>query len=233
MDYSLRHLGDHALVIEAGSSINHATHVKVRSICSAIEEADPAWITDIVPAFTTVTLHYDPMKLEHPDRLPYETVMNRIHTILSSIPPGAEEEPRTIEIPVCYGGDFGPDLESVAEWNDLTPEKVIELHSGSPYLVHMIGFSPGFPYLGGMPEEIATPRRKEPRLRVPRGSVGIAGSQTGIYPLESPGGWQLIGRTPVALFDTQACPPGILQAGDRLRFKPITPQEYKEMEASR
>ncbi|MFU8691369.1 5-oxoprolinase subunit PxpB [Rossellomorea sp. FS2] len=233
MDYSLRHLGDHALVIEAGSSIDHATHVKVRSICSAIEEADPAWITDIVPAFTTVTLHYDPMKLEHPDRLPYETVMNRIHTILSSIPPGAEEEPRTIEIPVCYGGDFGPDLESVAEWNDLTPEKVIELHSGSPYLVHMIGFSPGFPYLGGMPEEIATPRRKEPRLRVPRGSVGIAGSQTGIYPLESPGGWQLIGRTPVALFDTQACPPGILQAGDRLRFKPITPQEYKEMEASR
>ncbi|WP_430494788.1 5-oxoprolinase subunit PxpB [Rossellomorea marisflavi] len=233
MDYSLRHLGDHALVIEAGSSIDHATHVKVRSICSAIEEADPAWITDIVPAFTTVTLHYDPMKLEHPDRLPYETVMNRIHTILSSIPPGAEEEPRTIEIPVCYGGDFGPDLESVAEWNDTTPEKVIELHSGSPYLVHMIGFSPGFPYLGGMPEEIATPRRKEPRLRVPRGSVGIAGSQTGIYPLESPGGWQLIGRTPVALFDTQACPPGILQAGDRLRFKPITPQEYKEMEASR
>ncbi|KML08016.1 5-oxoprolinase subunit PxpB [Rossellomorea marisflavi] len=233
MDYSLRPLGDHALVIEAGSSIDHATHVKVRSICSAIEEADPAWITDIVPAFTTVTLHYDPMKLEHPDRLPYETVMNRIHTILSSIPPGAEEEPRTIEIPVCYGGEFGPDLESVAEWNDLTPEKVIELHSASPYLVHMIGFSPGFPYLGGMPEEIATPRRKEPRLRVPRGSVGIAGSQTGIYPLESPGGWQLIGRTPVALFDTQACPPGILQAGDRLRFKPITPQEYKEMEASR
>ncbi|WP_370297435.1 5-oxoprolinase subunit PxpB [Rossellomorea marisflavi] len=233
MDYPLRPLGDHALVIEAGSSIDHATHVKVRSICSAIEEADPAWITDIVPAFTTVTLHYDPMKLEHPDRLPYETVMNRIHTTLSSIPPGAEEEPRTIEIPVCYGGDFGPDLESVAEWNDLTPEKVIELHSGSPYLVHMIGFSPGFPYLGGMPEEIATPRRKEPRLRVPRGSVGIAGSQTGIYPLESPGGWQLIGRTPVALFDTQACPPGILQAGDRLRFKPITPQEYKEMEASR
>ncbi|KMK91114.1 5-oxoprolinase subunit PxpB [Rossellomorea marisflavi] len=233
MDYSLRPLGDHALVIEAGSSIDHATHVKVRSICSAIEEADSAWITDIVPAFTTVTLHYDPMKLEHPDRLPYETVMNRIHTILSSIPPGAEEEPRTIEIPVCYGGDFGPDLESVAEWNDLTPEKVIELHSGSPYLVHMIGFFPGFPYLGGMSEEIATPRRKEPRLRVPRGSVGIAGSQTGIYPLESPGGWQLIGRTPVALFDTQACPPGILQAGDRLRFKPITPQEYKEMEASR
>ncbi len=112
----------------------------------------------------------------------------------------SEPPPRTVEIPVCYGGEFGEDLAFVAEHADLTPDEVIEIHSGAEYLVYMLGFAPGFPYLGGMPERITAPRRDSPRLKIPAGSVGIAGSQTGVYPIETPGGWRLIGRTPLALF---------------------------------
>lgn len=133
-----------------------------------------------------------------------------------------------IEIPVCYGEEFGPDLEFVANHNGLTPEEVIRIHSSAEYLVYMVGFAPGFPYLGGMPEAIAAPRRPSPRLAIPAGSVGIAGKQTGVYPIETPGGWQIIGRTPIALFVPDSNPPTILASGDRICFRPISRQEYME-----
>jgi inhibitor of KinA len=133
---------------------------------------------------------------------------------------------RPIEIPVCYGGEFGVDLQFVAEHNGMTADEVVAIHCGATYRVHMLGFAPGFPYLGGMSERIATPRRNTPRLKVAAGSVGIAGPQTGVYPLETPGGWQIIGRTPLALFRPAENPPTLLSPGDFVRFRPITSEEF-------
>ena len=135
---------------------------------------------------------------------------------------------RTVSIPVCYGGEFGPDLEYVARHNNLTTDEVIHIHSSGEYLVYMIGFAPGFPFLGGLSPKIATPRRPSPRATIPAGSVGIAGMQTGVYPIETPGGWQLIGRTPQKLFLPNENPPSLLQAGDVVKFCPISFQEYQE-----
>jgi inhibitor of KinA len=131
-----------------------------------------------------------------------------------------------VEIPVCYGGDFGPDLEFVAQHNKLTTADVVAIHTSVPYLVYMLGFTPGFPYLGGMSDRIAAPRLEKPRTAIPAGSVGIAGSQTGFYPVESPGGWRLIGRTPVKAFDAASVNPFLFAARDYLRFKAIAAQEY-------
>jgi inhibitor of KinA len=138
-----------------------------------------------------------------------------------------ESKQRFVEIPVCYGGEYGPDLEAVAEYHHLSTSEVVEIHSKEEYLVYMIGFAPGFPYLGGMSEEIATPRRHSPRLSIPEGSVGIAGMQTGVYPISTPGGWQLIGRTPLELFCPNENPPTLLQSGDIVKFVPISLEEYQ------
>jgi len=141
---------------------------------------------------------------------------------------GVVPEGKRVTLPVLYQG---PDLGFVAEHHRLSVEEVIALHSTPEYLVYMIGFAPGFPYLGGLPEQLATPRLEKPRLSVPRGSVGIGGSQTGVYSVESPGGWRLIGRTPVSLYDPKGQPPALLEAGDRLRFRPVSAAEYAELEA--
>jgi inhibitor of KinA len=132
-----------------------------------------------------------------------------------------------VEIPVCYGGDFGPDLASVAEHCGMSAPDVVALHSGAEYLVHAIGFTPGFPYLGGLHESLRTPRLDTPRQRVPAGSVAIGGSQTGVYPVDSPGGWQIIGRTPIALFRPHLTPAALLKPGDRVRFKVISATELE------
>ena len=137
-------------------------------------------------------------------------------------------EPRVVDLPVCYGGEFGPDLDAVAEHAALPPTGVVGLHSGADYRVHAIGFAPGFAYLGGLPEAIVTPRRPEPRTAVPAGSVGIGGSQTGIYPIVSPGGWQLIGRTALHLFDARRTPAALLAIGDVVRFRALAPDESIE-----
>ncbi len=134
-----------------------------------------------------------------------------------------------IEIPVCYGGEYGPDIETVAQTNQVDADDVIVLHSRETYQIYMIGFTPGFPFLGGLPEELHTPRLETPRLTVPQGSVGIANNQTGIYPIESPGGWQLIGRTPLCLFDPSRSDPLLCRAGDSIKFKPITEKEFRIM----
>ena len=140
-------------------------------------------------------------------------------------------DPRTIEIPVVYGDEYGPDLEWVAAYHNITPQDVIRLHTRPTYLVYMIGFMPGYPYMGEIPDELVTPRRKTPRTRVPKGSVGIAQKQTGIYPFTSPGGWQIIGQTPVQLFDSRRNPPSLLEMGDRVKFFAVTAEEIAQWRA--
>jgi len=131
-----------------------------------------------------------------------------------------------VEIPVCYGGEFGPDIQFVAEHNSITTDDVVRIHSGAEYQIYMIGFTPGFPFLGGLPKKLHTPRLETPRSFVPKGSVGIANNQTGIYPLASPGGWQLIGKTPLKLFTPERSNPFIYKTGDRIKFKPISAEDY-------
>ena len=183
---------------------------------------DSAEVYPSAPAFTTVTIHYDPRQCSFA-RI-REAAEKRLSALdVSQLPP-----PRRVSIPVCYGGEFGEDLDFVAQQHGLSSEQVIEIHSGADYLVHLLGFAPGFPYLGGMSPRIATPRRARPRIKTPAGSVGIAGEQTGVYPIETPGGWQLIGRTPWALFRPQDDPPTLLLPGDIVRFTPITAEEFHD-----
>lgn len=213
-------LGDTAVVVQFGRTINPETHRKVKNLATYLERHPFCGMVEYIPAFTTVTVFYDPL------RLPYQTVCRKLEQIVAELGDAADSRPRIVEIPVCYGGELGPDLEFVADHNGLTPDEVIAIHSGGEYLVYMIGFAPGFPYLGGLSDRIAAPRRPSPRLAIPAGSVGIAGMQTGVYPIETPGGWQLIGRTPLALFRPDEDPPSLLQAGDIVRFRPISREEF-------
>jgi len=167
------------------------------------------------PAFTSVLVDFDPRLRGHAE------VEAMVRERLESAGDAAPAPTRTVEIPVRYGGESGPDLEDVARHTGLTPERVIELHAAAEYLVYFVGFSTCFPYLGGLPPELATPRLRAPRKHVPEGSVAIGGSQAGIYPLASPGGWRLIGRSPLRLFDAEAAPPPLLRMGDRVRFVPL------------
>ncbi len=236
MEFRLRPLGDNAVIVELGTEINVETQQKIKEITSFFDENNFEWLIEYVPAFTTITLFYDPINLidvfnKKNKQLPYQLVCEKLETIFTRLQTQQSFQSRVVEIPVCYGGEYGPDLEYVATHNNLTPEEVIAIHSSGDYLVYMIGFAPGFPYIGGMSEKIATPRRSSPRLKIPEGSVGIAGAQTGVYPIETPGGWQLIGKTPLKLFRPKEDSPSLLQAGDKIQFKPITQEDFKEWEA--
>ncbi|MFC7786127.1 MULTISPECIES: 5-oxoprolinase subunit PxpB [unclassified Rossellomorea] len=236
MNFTLRPLGDHAVVIQLGDSIQQETHEKVKVVTAFFETRKIDWLVEYIPAFTTVTLYYDPIKIIESQKpfqstLPYTIVCSEIEHMLSQLTISEQSDSRIIDIPVCYGREFGPDLEEVANHNHMSTEEVIAKHSNGDYLVYMIGFAPGFPYIGGMSPDIATPRRESPRLKIPAGSVGIAGKQTGVYPIETPGGWQLIGRTPLKLFKpNNGDSPSLLKAGDRIRFTPISFEEYKALE---
>lgn len=230
-------LGDSAVILQVGDRIDEETHRKVSVLSSALEENPFPGLVEVVPAFTTVTVYYDPAAIRDSRKKqiysftgasPYRLVCSFLQQVIEHLDLSAPPEPRTVEIPVLYGGEWGPDLEYVADYNGLTPEQVIQIHTQPDYLVYMIGFAPGFPYLGGMSEKIAAPRRSSPRLSIPAGSVGIAGGQTGIYPISTPGGWRLIGRTPLSLFRPGENPPSLLRAGDRVRFKAISPEEYMD-----
>ncbi|WP_071393975.1 5-oxoprolinase subunit PxpB [Bacillus tuaregi] len=233
MDYKLFPQGDQGIIIELGSDISTITHQKIRLISAFLEKYQPEWIIEYIPSFTTITIFYHPIKIARVTQgrmLPYQYAAEEISKILSNLTGTDEYKPRTIEIPVCYGGNLGPDLEFIAKLNSLTPEEVIEIHTSGDYLVYMIGFAPGFPYLGGMSEKISAPRKKTPRLKIPAQSVGIAGKQTGVYPLETPGGWQIIGRTPHSLFRPHEDPPTLLKAGDKVKFTAISLEEFIESE---
>lgn len=220
-------LSDDAIVIEVGQEITQEATKFVRMVTKKIEDASIDRIVEVIPAFTTVTVFY-----EVTEDFQYRDMENLLKNVLVEMKETEKVEQRTIEIPVCYGGEHGPDLEFVASHNNLTVDEVIAIHSSGTYEVNMIGFAPGFPFVGGMSEKIAAPRRSTPRLRIPERSVGIAGMQTGVYPIETPGGWQLIGRTPIDLFLPNEEIPSLLQAGDRIVFKPITEAEYAEWEVS-
>lgn len=228
-------LGDSALVIKFGDSIGQETHQRIRQLSEHLELHPFKGMTEFVPAFTTVTIYYDPWAMSEGvatdtdgagRTTPFETVKATVLEVLMNLKSTGTSRPKTVRIPVCYGGDLGPDLQEVADRNGLTPEEVVNIHSSADYLVYMLGFAPGFAYLGGMSERIATPRRETPRLAIPAGTVGIAGEQTGVYPIETPGGWQLIGKTPVRLFVPERMPPTVLKSGDVVRFYPISRKEF-------
>lgn len=217
-------LGDQAIVIQLGDKISESIQRHITSICNFLEEYSFEGFTEYVPAFTTVTIFYDPLVTD------YGTVEPLMEEMLEAISEeDSEVAPVTIEIPVLYGGPQGPDLSFVTAHAGFTEEEVIAIHTSAEYLVYMIGFAPGFPYLGGLDERIATPRKETPRVSIPAGAVGIAGAQTGIYPIETPGGWQIIGQTPLKLFDVTRHPPALLKAGNRLRFVAINEEEFDEI----
>lgn len=234
MAISFSPLGDNAVLIEFGREMDGGILKQIRLLTGYLDENPPPWMIEYIPAYTTVAVIYDPLKAAEAfanSQPPYDNVRGYFEKFLPSLDAGAPLEQRTVDIPVCYGGEYGPDLEFVARINGLTAEEVIRIHASGDYLVYMIGFAPGFPYVGGMSKRIAAPRRETPRLKIPAGSVGIAGEQTGIYPIETPGGWRIIGRTPVRLFDPGADPPSLLKAGDRIKFFPISAEEFKKWES--
>jgi inhibitor of KinA len=219
---TLSPLGDAAVVLELGHGISESTLASVRALAAALTRDPPAGVVDVVPAFVSVTVFYDPPRIGSYEQLCAE-LKNRAGRVISTASPIPA---RLVEIPVCYGGEFGPDLAPVAARCGLGTDEVIALHSGAEYTVYAIGFAPGFPYLGGLPAKLHTPRRSTPRTLVPAGSVGIGSGQTGIYPLATPGGWNLIGRTPLALFRLRKNPPALLHAGDRVKFRSISAEEF-------
>jgi len=219
-------MGDQALVVEFGERIDITLSAHIAALAQRLRDSRPIGVLDIVPAYATLALHYDPAAMGS-GASPYETLCDIIASWLQTQATAIEAAGRTIEIPVCYGNAFGPDLDAVARSVGLSSGEVIAIHSGSTYYVHMLGFVPGFAYLGGLDNRIATPRRDTPRAHVPAGSVAIAGEQTAVYPLDTPGGWQLIGRTPLQLFKPDSSPPSLLNAGDQVRFKQISAVEFE------
>jgi len=222
-------LGDNALMLEVGDVIDEPTHRRVQEAWRVLAAAPLPGVTELVPAYTTVTLFYDPVlavQAGAPGDDIFEWLVARAKERLKNPPKMEKPKGRTVDIPVCYGGEFGPDLGLVAKQAKLSPEEVIKRHTKPEYLVYLVGFAPGFPYLGGLPKELETPRHAKPRMVVPPGSVGIGGAQTGIYPLATPGGWNLIGRTPEKIFRPAEHPPVLLRAGDRVKFKAITAEEF-------
>ena len=222
MDSFPRYLpgGDRTLIVEFGDSIDPAINRRVRNLFLSLQASDVQGLVDLVPTYRSLLVQYDPT------RVSFDDLRTRVQQLEENAATAPLPPPRVIEVPTCYGGEFGPDLAFVAEHNRLSEAEVIGIHSATDYLVYMMGFSPGFPYLGGMSERIATPRLKTPRTAIPAGSVGIAQTQTGIYPVESPGGWQLIGRTPLRIFAPDREPPVLVEAGDYLRFVPIARDEF-------
>ncbi|EST11859.1 5-oxoprolinase subunit PxpB [Sporolactobacillus laevolacticus] len=226
--------GDQAVRVIFGDRIAPSVQFQINQFLILFDRSPFHGFIEYVPAYTNVVFYYNPLDVicgGRKDRSAQRQVMDYLEDLLKRLDINLENEGkrRVIHIPVCYGGEFGPDLNEVAALHHLTCDEVIAKHSSPQYLVYMLGFAPGFPFLGGLPEELATPRRATPRLRIAAGSVGIAGKQTGAYPLDSPGGWQIIGRTPILLFTPKENPPTLLAAGDLVKFDPITEREYAQL----
>ena len=226
MENSVRFLfsGDSALVIEFGNEISVDINKKIRKMMDDIKKENIDGIVELVPTYCSLLINYDVLKID------YNTLVEKLKTFLNNNLETAEgEEVTLVEIPTLYNDEFGPDLSYVAEYNKLSKEEVIKIHTGTDYLVYMLGFMPGFTYLGGMSEKIATPRLESPRLQIYPGSVGIAGKQTGMYPSMSPGGWRIIGRTPLKLYNPDSDTPVYISSGDYVRYVSISEEEYNEI----
>lgn len=217
--------GDTSVLVEFGNEISTEINARIRAFNIALEKKKIPGIVETVPTYRSLTVHY------RPEIIRYEKLRDALNGLLGSLDKVEIPPASVVEIPVLYGGEMGPDIEFVAKHNGKTVEEVIKIHSAPEYLIYMLGFTPGFPYMGGMSAEIATPRLTSPRVKIPGGSVGIAGSQTGVYPIDSPGGWQLIGRTPLNLYDAARETPILLQAGQYVKYRPVDQAEFDAIAA--
>lgn len=249
IDFTVEPLAEDALLLRFGNAVDATTNARVHAAARALHEAALPRVIDIAPAYASLLLRFDPFAWSDPSDAaasPHERFTNALRTCLREVTEttlgpglrlddeqdetGSPDTPtRLVEIPVCYGGEFGPDLADVATQARMTTDEVIARHSAGVYTVAMLGFAPGFPYLLGLDPALHTPRRATPRTRVPAGSVAIGGAQTGIYPRGLPGGWQLIGRTPLSLFDPQREPSCLLAPGDKVRFRAIDPAKFAKL----
>lgn len=215
--------GDSSILVEFGKEISPEINRKITATVQLMREQHIEGVVDVIPAFCSLLINYDPRVTS------YDEIKERMQCLVKVDAFLDEERRRIFEIPVCYGGEYGPDIANIAEHAGLSEEEVIKIHSSRDYLIYMLGFLPGFCYLGGLDERIHTPRLANPRIKINAGSVGIGGSQTGIYPLDSPGGWQLMGMTPVKTYDPGREVPILVEAGDYIRFKPIDEAEFKRI----
>jgi len=215
---------DQSLLIYFGEKITLEASESVRKLLRLLEAKPIAGIRNLHPAYCSLLVKFDPLKWRHQD------LESKLQDYLDRLEKVKLPEPREVEIPVCYGGEYGPDLHDVAATRKITAKHVIELHSSQTYLVYFLGFVPGFAYLGELPQELVTQRLSTPRKRVPAGSVGIAGNQTGVYPFETPGGWRLLGRTPLAMFRADRDGLSLLSIGDRVRFVPVSRERFLELQ---
>lgn len=223
MKFDVQPLGDLGIRVGFPQVISPEVNRMIRAFSWLLEKEAIPGIREVVPTYTALSIYYDPMVISYGEMAAQlQMLQKKIGEV--SLPPA-----RRVEIPVLYGGEAGPDLHYVATYHRLTEEEVVHLHSEKPYLVYMIGFAPGFPYLGGLSELLSTPRLTNPRARIPGGSVGIGGSQTGIYSIDAPGGWQIIGHTPIRLYDPTEAEPILLKAGDFAQFVPVAWDEYREI----
>jgi len=215
--------GDCALLVELEQRISEEINDKVRSLMKTLETAKITGILEMVPTYSSLLILYEPKKIS------YENLSKQIEMFYQRLEKGEEQKKRLFKIPCCYSSHFAPDLSDMEELTHLSKRDIISLHSGTNYRIYMLGFLPGFVYLGGLDPQINAPRLKTPRLKIPKGAVAIGGSQTGVYPLTSPGGWRIIGGTPIDFFDPQREEPVLCQAGDFIRFFPISGCDYYDI----
>ena len=212
--------GDSSILLQFGNTIDPAINRKIAATVQLMREQHINGVTDVIPAFCSLLINYDPRVIS------YEQIKRRMEALVKIDVTAGDTRKRVFEIPVCYGGEYGPDIQNIADHAGLSVEEVIQIHTSRDYLIYMLGFLPGFTYQGGLDERIHTPRLANPRIRIPAGSVGIGGSQTGIYPMDSPGGWQLMGMTPVKTYDPDREVPILVEAGDYIRFVAIDEDEF-------
>ncbi|WP_078594345.1 5-oxoprolinase subunit PxpB [Evansella clarkii] len=216
-------MGDSAVRVSFGEGISKEINNRIRGFAELLRKAGIKGIREWTPSYTAVTVYYDPCEKKYSEiTAELEELYRKLEE--TELPPA-----KRVIVPVCYEGEFAPDLEDVANHNGLSTDEVVSIHKGGDYLIYMLGFTPGFPYMGGMAPKIATPRLEVPRSHVPAGSVGIAGEQTGIYSLDTPGGWRIIGRTPLVLYDSKRENPSLFEAGDHVSFRAISTEEYEDI----
>ena len=220
----VRAASDQAILAYLGDEIGQAAHERVLKLLRLLQQDPPRWIRNVQPAYCSLLVNFDMSLADHVE------VEETIRSYEQRTEEHRAPKTSTVEIPVCYGGEFGPDLDEVAAVHGLKPAQVIEVHSSETYHAYFLGFAPGFAYLGDLPAAIATPRLSSPRKRVPAGSVGIAGRQTAVYPMVTPGAWRLLGRTPLRMFRADHKTMGLISIGDQVRFRPITNREFGELE---
>jgi inhibitor of KinA len=216
--------GDSTLIVEFADKIDPVINAAAIALAASVRAADIAGVRDVAAAYRSVAIHFDPLRVD------YGQLVARVRRETSHLEPAMSDPGETIQVPVCYAPEYGPDLADVAAFAGITEAEAVILHSARTYRVFMLGFTPGFTYMGVVDERIAAPRLAVPRVTVPAGSVGIAGAQTGIYPSATPGGWRIVGRTPVRPFDLARPSPCLFKPGDAVTFQPIEPSDFARMQ---